>query len=161
MRQLKNKMFLLSCGAVLLCDQISKILVRKYVPLNAEIYLTSFLNLVHIENTGAAFGILGGLRHNLRIPLFYLISLTAMGVLIWFLFHLPERKSWSPISIGFIFGGAIGNLIDRSLFHQVTDFIDLHYKNSHWPAFNIADTGITIGCIMLFIQMLFEERKRS
>jgi signal peptidase II len=115
------------------------------------------------ENTGVAFGLLNSLSPNTTRPLFALVALLALGFIIFFYRSLPKGKLLPRMSLIFIMGGAIGNLIDRIIIGRVTDFFDLavrtpeSYKNI-WPIFNVADSFIVCGVILLFILMLFEKK---
>jgi signal peptidase II len=135
---------------IVFIDQITKYLIRKSLPPHEVVRILPGLNIVHVSNTGAAFGILRG-AGNL---FFVVISIIAVAVILYLL--IKERRHFLPYSL--ILGGAIGNLIDRITIGHVTDFIDLYAGNLHWPAFNVADSCLTIGIIMLFIE-IFRWRK--
>lgn len=124
---------------IVILDQLTKWLVRETV--TAAIPLTSFLSLTNIQNTGIGFGLLQGYSWLLTIVIILII-----GGLFWYHPHIPNRL-FPQLAYAFIIGGAVGNLIDRLVFGMVTDFISL----SFWPAFNVADTSITIGVIGLII----------
>jgi len=115
------------------------------------------------ENTGVAFGLLNSLSPSVTRPLFALIALLALGFIVFFYRSLPKGKLLPRVSLMCIMSGAIGNLIDRIFIGRVTDFFDLairtpeSYKNI-WPIFNVADSFIVCGVILLFILMLFEKK---
>jgi len=155
----KFRLALLSGIAVLLADQISKAVVHSTMALHQSIeIMPHFARLTYLRNTGAAFGFLSGSRSTLRMFFFILISGVAIGCVVYLLKNIrPERKA-TVLSLSLILGGAIGNLIDRIRLGEVIDFIDLHWYDWHWPAFNVADSAITVGVILLLIQML---RNRS
>jgi signal peptidase II len=142
-------------GAVLVLDQAIKILVDKTMSLHQSIeVIPNFAHLTYMRNTGAAFGFLAGSRSSLRVVFFILISAVAIGCIVYLLKSLRPQQKILTVSLSLILGGAIGNLIDRVRLGEVIDFIDLHWYHIHWPAFNMADSAITIGVIMLFIQMI-------
>jgi signal peptidase II len=142
-------------GAVLVLDQAIKILVDKTMSLHQSIeVIPNFAHLTYLRNTGAAFGFLAGSRSSLRVVFFILISAVAIGCIVYLLKSLRPQQKILTVSLSLILGGAIGNLIDRVRLGEVIDFIDLHWYHIHWPAFNMADSAITIGVIMLFIQMI-------
>lgn len=107
--------------------------------------IDKFFNLTYIRNTGAAFGILAGSAAAFRLPFLMIFSLLAIGFIIVMLRRLPERETGLISALAFILGGAIGNLIDRFAYGEVIDFLDFYWANYHWPAFNIADSFITVG----------------
>jgi signal peptidase II len=146
-------------GTVLVLDQITKAFVHNLVQLHQSIEIVpNFIHLTYLKNTGAAFGFLAGVRSPFRVAFFLLVSSVAIGCILYLLKNLrPERKALI-FSLSLILGGAIGNLIDRLRMGEVIDFIDLHWHHFHWPAFNVADSAITVGVILLFIQMI---RKKS
>jgi signal peptidase II len=132
--------------AIVLLDQVTKWFVDRSMPLYRSIpVIDGFFNLTYIRNTGAAFGILAGSGAAFRLPFLMLFSLLAIGFIIVMLRRLPERETGLIIALTFILGGAIGNLIDRFAYGEVIDFLDVYWANYHWPAFNIADSFITIG----------------
>jgi len=134
-------------------DQITKYLIRKNLSPHEVIKILPGLNIVHVSNTGAAFGILRGAGN-----LFFIgISVIAIAVILYLL--IKEKRHLLPYSL--ILGGAIGNLIDRITIGHVTDFIDLYVGRFHWPAFNVADSSLTVGIIILFIEILRTDKKKS
>ena len=155
----KYRLALIIVSAVIVLDQITKALVQNLMHLYQSIAIVpGFAHLTFLKNTGAAFGFLAGPRSSLRIAFFALVSSVAIGCVLYLLKNLrPDQKSLVA-SLSLILGGAAGNLIDRLRTGEVVDFIDLHWHHLHWPAFNVADSSITIGVILLFIQML---RKQS
>lgn len=124
---------------VIIVDQLTKWLIRQSV--TQPIPLSSFLEITNIQNTGIGFGLLQGYGWILTIVIVLII-----GTLLWYYPQVPHQ--WFPkLSYAFIISGAIGNLVDRIVFGTVTDFISF----SFWPAFNVADTAITLGVIGLLI----------
>lgn len=144
---------LIVAGVTLALDQITKVLAygALWEP-ERQIEVTGFFNLVPVENRGISFGLLeseSGVGPWLIAGLAVLIS---GGLLVW----LARAKRWLlGLALGLIVGGAIGNVIDRARLGWVIDFIDLHAAGYHWPAFNLADSGITIGVGLLLIDSLF------
>jgi signal peptidase II len=146
---------ILISGGVLVLDQATKVLVDKTITLHQSIEIVpNFAHLTYLRNTGAAFGFLAGARSSLRIVFFALISLVAIGCIVYLIRGLRPQQKTLLASLSLILGGAIGNLIDRLRLGEVIDFIDLHWYDIHWPAFNVADSAISIGVALLFIQML-------
>lgn len=129
---------------VVIFDYMTKrAIVAKVIP-NTSVNILPFLRIVHVENPGAAFGLFSNLGNNI----FMVISVIAIIAVLIYLFRFAKGLEVSSLSL--ILGGAIGNLIDRLKTGKVVDFIDLHVGQWHWPAFNIADSALTIG-IALFI----------
>lgn len=150
---------LLAAGIVFISfilDQVTKILVTQYIPYRGEItIIPGLLNLVYIRNKGAAFG-LGSAGGNDWLPTFLLVLTLAATVFVIFLLVRTVRQSPAmTYSLSLILGGALGNLSDRIRAGSVVDFIDLHISRAHWPSFNLADTFITIGGILLLIHLVF------
>jgi signal peptidase II len=152
---LKYRLVLIISSTVLILDQITKALVQNLMPLYHSVELVpNFAHLTYLRNTGAAFGFLAGNRSPLRIAFFLLVSIVAIACIIYLLKNLRPGRNTVTISLSLILGGAIGNLIDRLRMGEVIDFIDLHWYHLHWPAFNVADSAISVGVILLFIQMI-------
>ena len=137
----------------ILLDQLSKwaILERVMVPAR-EIPVTGFFNLVLTCNTGVSFGLFGSDSAAMPWVLSGLSLAIVVGLLVW-LRRQPRRLA--ELAIGLIVGGAIGNVIDRMRFGCVVDFLDIHAAGWHWPAFNVADSAITVGVVLLLIDGLF------
>ncbi|MGB9762176.1 MAG: signal peptidase II [Caldimicrobium sp.] len=135
---------------IFLFDQITKYLILRWNYTFLEI--TPFLNLVKIWNKGMAFGLMEESFKIFSILILFLIPL------ILFLVYLYAKKTdkINKILLGIIFGGGLGNWLDRIRYGAVLDFIDLHYQNYHWPAFNIADVAITVGLILFILRNAFK-----
>lgn len=145
---------------IIILDQLVKIYVDKTMHLYQSIeVLENFFHITYIRNKGAAFGILSGANESLRIPFFLTVSAIAIAVIIYTIYTYREESQVFPVSMALILGGAIGNMIDRVRFGEVIDFVDVHWYEHHWPAFNVADSAITIGVALLIINMLFEHKK--
>ena len=140
---------------MLLLDQASKLAVSATLKMH-EIrpLIHGLLNLTLVHNTGAAFGLLAGHTSILRTIFFLGVSLLAMGVILWMVFRLPQDQKLELFALSLIFGGALGNVIDRARLGEVVDFIDVYYRTYHWPAFNVADSAITIGVILLVFRLV-------
>lgn len=143
--------FLIISGLVVLLDQASKLMVMKGLPLFHSIaVIPGFFNLTHIRNPGGAFGFMAGGSQGLRNLLFVGVSTLAMGLIVYFYRSTPKSHPVLAGALAMIFGGAVGNLIDRLRFGEVVDFLDVYLGAYHWPAFNVADSAITIG-VTIFI----------
>lgn len=149
---------LVSAGIVVL-DQITKGLVLKTIPLHeCHPLVAGVLNLCHVRNRGIAFGFLS--REDSPVMMILLTAITLVAVVfvvVWFSRLKADGSSSSGmgISLSLILGGAVGNLIDRIRLGEVIDFIDVYLGAYHWPAFNVADSAITIGTLWLALNVLF------
>ena len=134
---------------VVILDQISKLITLKYIYL-LPMKVSSFdgLNLVYVENKGVSFGMLS----EYNIPFWLGILSFAISIYVIYLIIKSESRL-ELIGLSMILGGATGNGIDRLFRGYVIDFIDLYYRNFHWPAFNFADFFITVGAILFFIKL--------
>ena len=146
-------------GAIILFNQLTKQQIMQTMRLHESIpVIPNLFSLTYIRNPGAAFGLLAGSSNAFRMVFFGLTSIFALGLLGTILLRMPEEDWVGRISVTGILGGAIGNLIDRLRFGEVIDFLDVYIENYHWPAFNVADSAITIGVIFLIIHFAFEKR---
>ena len=148
-------------GSVILLDQIVKAIIVHTIPLyRIKTVIPGFFNLVHTQNPGGAFGILANQSQGLRTVVFIIFSLFAVYIV--FHFYKKSSESYPLLSWGFalIFGGAIGNLIDRVRFGTVTDFLDFYIGNFHWPAFNVADSAISIGVAIFLYHLVLNKIPR-
>jgi signal peptidase II len=136
-------------GCIVIADQVTKFIVDQAMPLHHSIaVIDGFFNLTYIRNTGAAFGIFAGSAAAFRLPFLVLFSVLAIGFIVMMLRRLPENETGLITALAFILGGAIGNLIDRVAYGEVIDFLDFYWAGYHWPAFNLADSFITIGVLI-------------
>ena len=137
-------------SAVLGLDQLTKWVVGRSMHVYQSIELLPFFNLTYLRNQGAAFSFLsdaGGWQRWFFIAL----SVGASAAIGYWLSRLRSDQQWEAVAWALVLGGAIGNLIDRLLFGYVIDFLDVFYGDWHWPAFNVADSAITIGIVMLLL----------
>jgi signal peptidase II len=107
-----------------------------------------------VQNTGGAFSLFAGSSSAFRLPFFLLVSVVAIVVLLYFVGKVEPRQWLLLLALGGILGGALGNLVDRIVAGVVTDFLDLHWHGYHWPAFNVADSCISTGMVILLIHSL-------
>jgi len=154
---LKNKYLLLFVvsNILIILDQLTKYLVSSHIPKNMSLrVIDGFFNLTHIRNSGIAFGLFSESEMEIKITLFVVFSVIAILAILLFFWETPMEKRMVLIALILIFSGAIGNLIDRILYGEVIDFLDFHVGRYHWPAFNIADSCITIGVTLMFIDII-------
>jgi len=144
-----SKWYVLLALGVLIADQMTKWWAQMSLPIAQPIKVTDFLNWFLIYNPGAAFSFLsqaGGWQR----WFFTVIGIIAAIVIIWLLQKNMHDRPFC-LALSLILGGAIGNVLDRLLYGAVVDFIDVHYDGWHWPAFNIADSAISIGATLIVI----------
>ncbi|HTY77269.1 MAG TPA: signal peptidase II [Candidatus Bathyarchaeia archaeon] len=146
---------MLAGGIVVILDQAVKWLALRRLPLGVPIpVVDGFFSLTLVMNPGLAFGMLGTVPPGWRWVV-ALLSVCAVGVLATLATRLlPEGGRVAALAIGMIFGGAAGNLIDRARFGAVVDFLDFYWRGWHWPAFNVADSAISVGVALLALRML-------
>jgi signal peptidase II len=143
---------------VLVLDQATKLYIDRSMALHSSIpVIEQFFNITYLRNKGAAFGILA--NSSFRLPFFILVSAVAVCVIVVVIKRLREDQKLAAVSLSLIFSGALGNLIDRVRLGEVIDFLDAHWYDHHWPAFNVADSAICVGVFLLAIDMYLEERK--
>lgn len=148
--------------AIVVVDQVTKYWIMQSMRLHESIpIIPNLFSLTYIRNPGAAFGLLAGSSNAFRMVFFGITSLFALALLGTILFRLPEKDWVGQLSIAGILGGAIGNLIDRLRFGEVIDFLDVYVESYHWPAFNVADSAITVGVACLIIHFAFERKETA
>jgi signal peptidase II len=144
-------------AAVLVLDQLAKLLVVRFMRLHQSIALVDgFLSLTHVRNTGAAFGLFAGRLATLQVPFFLVISTIAVILLLWFLRGVAAERRLIVAACGAVIGGALGNMLDRVALGEVIDFVDVYVGAYHWPAFNVADAAITVGVTVLCLDALWQ-----
>ena len=156
----RNLWWLFISFAVVAADQVTKLLVIDGLTLYQRIPILPVLDLVRLHNTGAAFSFLAD-ESGWQNWLFTGVAIVASIGIVWWLFKLPRsgRKALS-LGLALVLGGAIGNVIDRAQYGYVVDFILFHYEEWAYPAFNIADSAITCGVILILFDGIILERRR-
>lgn len=145
-------------AVVVFADQLSKWAVLTSFAPGARLPVTGFFNLVLVYNRGAAFSLLAGLP-GWQTPLFVAIAAAAIVVVTVLLVRSPGRRTFCA-GLALILGGALGNVIDRLRFGHVVDFLDFHALGWHWPAFNVADSAITVGAGLLIVESFLQRSQR-
>lgn len=143
---------------VVVVDQLTKALVLAKMPLyRTYTVVPDFLSLTHIQNPGGAFGFLAAQPLALRSIVFFAMSMFAVILVTIFYWRTPPAYRLLATSFALILGGAVGNIIDRVRFGSVVDFIYLHAGSLHWPAFNVADSAITVGMVVLVAHLFMKK----
>ena len=150
------RLVLFVATAVIVADRVSKVLILEYMAPGQRISIfPDFFSLVHIRNPGAAFGFLSQLGTAWREPFLIGVSLVAIAGLSYLVYKTPRDRHWERVAAAAVIGGAIGNLYDRIAYGEVIDFLDVYVRDWHWPAFNVADSAITVGVAILVIASTF------
>jgi len=158
---LKNKrLYLLLIALLIAADQASKWLLVKFLPLEGtRVVVKGFFRLWHVRNSGAVWGFFSGHDGGLVPKVITGLAVAALVIVAWFFLRAGRGERLELTSYAFILGGALGNIIDRLRLGYVVDFLDAYVKNWHWPTFNVADSCITIGVLLLALSLLKRENK--
>lgn len=144
----------------MILDQVVKLYIQQTMLLHETIVvIPGFFHLTYIRNPGAAFGLLADQGNGFRFVFFGITSLVAVVLLGVLLYKAPQDQWLMPLAISLVLGGALGNLLDRIRFGEVVDFLDFFVKDFHWPAFNVADSAITVGIAILLMHFFMERKK--
>ncbi len=145
----------LIAGVVIIADQVTKFIILRDVGLHTTIpVIPGWFQITHVQNPGGAFGFLADQSALVRGILFLAVSTVAVGLVVWFYHKTPPTHRWLAAGFALICGGAIGNLIDRVRIGRVVDFLDFYVGRWHWPAFNVADSAITIGITIFILHVI-------
>jgi signal peptidase II len=157
--QKKNVIFLSTVTVLIILDQATKYIIHAGMALHESIpVIPGFFSITYVRNPGAAFGFLAGASPTFRYVFFIAVTIVAIGLILHYLRTYAAGDRLLTISLGMILSGAIGNLIDRIRFGEVIDFLDVYLGATHWPAFNVADSAISVGAFILFIHLVQEKK---
>jgi signal peptidase II len=152
--------FILGSIAVIVLDQITKAAILKnFLIHESRTIIDGFFNLVYVMNPGAAFGFLATASKTFRYCFFTGITVTVIVLIIYYIIKSKPQNMLMVTSLTLIFAGAVGNLIDRIRFGAVVDFLDVYIGTAHWPAFNVADSSISIGAAIMIWEMIMKREK--
>ena len=147
---------------VIALDQLTKVVVRSTLPLHESINLIpGLLDLTHVQNTGAAFGLLNAADFPYKPAVMIAIAAIALGAIAAYGTQLGFHERLARFGLALILGGAFGNLIDRAVAGHVVDFVDVYWGTAHFWAFNVADAAITIGAILVLLDMIGLGRRHA
>lgn len=154
--------FILGSAVIVALDQITKSAITARFTLH-EVFpvIPGLFNLVYVMNPGAAFGFLADASTIFRYVFFTGVTIVAAVLIVYYLVKSNPRNLLLAGSLTLIFGGAVGNLIDRIRFGSVVDFLDVYIGSAHWPAFNIADSAITVGAILMIWEMILNRKEKQ
>jgi signal peptidase II len=155
--------YLMAVGGVLLLDRASKVVIgNAYQPGESRTVVGGFFDLVHLHNPGVAFGLFSGSESVLKVVLLSSVAIAAVVAVVFYSLRSPASHRLLQVSLALILGGALGNLYDRISQGYVVDFLSFHIGRFYWPAFNAADTAISIGVAGLALVVIQDEiRARS
>jgi signal peptidase II len=156
------KVFIIVSVSVIAVDHVVKWIVKSTMRLNQTIpVIGDFFTLSYIHNSGIAFGMLDSSASPYKTPLLILVSFVALGIILYIFLSLPRSIRFASLSMGLIFGGAIGNIVDRVVRGEVIDYLDvdfpdisipvLNIRMSRWPTFNVADSCVLVGIVILLV----------
>jgi signal peptidase II len=142
-------------AAIVVLDQASKAVVRAKLPLHDSVtVIPGFFDVTHVRNTGAAFGMLNGVEFAYKPAVMVLVAIIALSAVASYALTLPSTQQIARYGLALILGGAVGNLIDRATAGYVVDFVDVYWRGVHFWAFNVADSAITVGVVLMLLDVL-------
>ena len=141
--------------AIVLIDQATKALIKAKLPLHESVtVIPGFFDLTHVRNTGAAFGMLDNTDFPYKPALMVVVALIALAAVASYALTLPATQRIARLGLALILGGAVGNLIDRATMGYVVDFADVYFRGVHFWAFNVADSAITVGVVLMLLDVM-------
>jgi signal peptidase II len=147
---------------IILLDQLTKFAVRSTIPLYAKrSIIPNLLDFTHVQNTGAAFGVLNAADFPFKSIVMIVVAAFALVAISLYARQLGHEERLSRYGLAFILGGALGNLIDRAMYNYVVDFVDVYWGSAHFWAFNVADAAITAGAILVLLDMIGIGRRHA
>jgi signal peptidase II len=154
-RTWRSGFYLWISGAIVALDQATKAIVDRYLELHeSRTIVEGFARLTYVQNRGAAFGILSDADLPYQSVLFSVVGIIALGAIAVYAWKLPVTSRLPRTALALIMGGAVGNLLDRVRLGYVIDYVDVYWGRHHWPAFNVADSAISIGVALLVLDIL-------
>lgn len=154
--------FILGAAVIVALDQITKAaIVGKFSLHESHTVIDGLFNIVYVMNPGAAFGFLANASELFRRIFFTGITVTVILLIIYYIVKSKLQNTLYVISLTLIFSGAVGNLIDRMRYGAVVDFLDVYIGAAHWPAFNVADSSISIGAVLIIFGMIVQHKKEN
>ncbi|HZU30813.1 MAG TPA: signal peptidase II [Candidatus Angelobacter sp.] len=147
---------------ILLCDRMTKLLVAQKITLHDSIdVIPGLFRLTHVQNEGAAFGLFSDSPSEWKVAMLIMFSIAALAVVSALLWKNGNALNATAIALSLVFGGALGNLWDRVMSGRVIDFLDFYVGSHHWPAFNIADSAIVVGALLLLSEIFLAPQEEK
>lgn len=148
-------LFVMTVLVIVVLDQISKVYIDTHMTLHDSIpVVQGFFNITYVRNPGAAFGFLADSTPLVRAFFLIGVSIFAFGLIVYYVMKMKTEDILLTYGMSLIMGGAVGNLIDRVRLGEVIDFLDVYISTYHWPAFNVADSAVSIGAVILFYKLI-------
>ena len=148
-------LFVLTVLVIVVLDQVTKIYIDTHMTLHESIpVVQGFFNITYVRNPGAAFGFLADASPTVRALFLIGVSILASGLIVYYIVKMKTEDILLTYGMSLILGGAVGNLIDRIRLGEVIDFLDFYISTYHWPAFNVADSAVTVGAVILFYKLI-------
>jgi signal peptidase II len=161
-RPLISPLEVIGIGTIVVVDQITKVIVKSTIPLYAKhVVIPNLLDITHVQNTGAAFGLLNAADFPYKSAVMIGIAALALVAISLYARQLGAHERLSRYGLALILGGAFGNLIDRAVAGYVVDFVDVYWGDAHFWAFNVADAAITVGAILVLLEMVGVGRRHA
>lgn len=158
---MKKLIWLSVIANVFFLDIFSKLLVKRYIPFYGErVIIPNFLSITNIVNRGTVFGFFSTYERGFLYFVFLVLSIFAIFLILYVFLKTSSHEVIANLSFSFIIGGALGNIFDRIVNGGVTDFIDIYYGSFRWPTFNLADSFISIGAILIIGEMILHRKRR-
>jgi signal peptidase II len=149
-------------GVIVVLDQATKALIRSKLPLHDSVNVVpGMLDITHVRNTGAAFGMLNDMQFRYKATVMVLVAVLALVAVALYAITLPREQRVARFGLALILGGAVGNLIDRAIAGYVVDFVDVYWRGIHFWAFNVADSAITMGAVLVLLDMIGIGRRHA
>jgi signal peptidase II len=143
-------------ASIVVLDQLTKWMITRSMELHESVpVIDSLFHITYVRNRGGAFSILSDQPDAIRIPFFVTVSIVALATLVYFLRSVAEDQKLLLFALAGILGGAIGNFTDRITAGTVVDFLDVHWRGWYWPAFNVADSFISVGTVIVLLYSFF------
>src|SRR5262244_2548224 len=157
-----RKYHIMIAGLIVLCDRMTKWLVAQKITLHDSVdVIPGLFRLTHVQNTGAAFGLFAESPSEFRVAMLILVSVAALAVVSALLWKNGNALNTTAIALSLVFGGALGNLWDRIASGRVVDFLDFYVGSHHWPAFNVADSAIVVGALLLLSEIFLAPQEEK
>jgi signal peptidase II len=157
-----RKYHIIIAALILLCDRMTKALVAQKIAVSDSIdVVPGVFRLTHVQNQGAAFGLFADYPSEWKVAMLILFSVAALAVVSALLWKNGNALNTTAIALSLVFGGALGNLWDRVVSGRVIDFLDFYFGSHHWPAFNIADSAIVVGALLLLSEIFLAPQEEK
>jgi len=159
----KKYLYLATLSPILIViDQITKFYIDTRMSIHESIeVIGGFFNITYVRNPGSAFGFLASSSAQFRSIFYLIITLLAVGLILYYVVKTEDDDKLTPLSLSLILSGAVGNMIDRIRFGEVIDFLDVYLGSQHWPAFNVADSAISVGAVILIVEIIRRGKEKK